>query len=1105
MHHNRAQWTFSIILTLALLSTFAVAAPVSSQAEPPFCADPLQGITEGTGSNIGAELLLSTRLGVDGNPSGAYNPAGQFLVVWQSTDPALGGGYALYGQLYDEQGEPQGWSIFFDYPTQGIYEPTAAYSPACDCYLVAWVGAAEGPDVTGLLLGSDGVILVNDLLIYDGADGTLTHPPTAASNGVDFYVTWTAGYPLSAYGRRVNADGTMPYVAQLIAGGDGVDRDDPAVAYDSFADPGEYLVVMRRGGIYDATTRITALRVRADSSLPGGEYAVSTDQPGAGSPRLAATPWGSGSGWVITWGDDRNGDSDLFGRVALVGADASFDDVEFPIITVAGSNQFYQAIARSPSTGQFLVAYQDDRNTAVSAFDIYAQRLDAGAALLGPEMVVSEAQGNQTTPIIAAGESPDVYWVVWEDKRTADYDVYGQRIAWNGTLLQSDFAISAQRLWQYAPTVAYDWEHDQYLAVWIDDSSFSGEVYGQRLSSGGLPLEAPWAIEADGQEHTSPEVAYSSDADCFVAVWKHMLGDDESILEGRRIPPAGDATTLLAMPGTNVSFPPGLAYEAGSASFLLVWDNLIWAPLTQDIRAHALNQDGNPLAGDSTVLTDTPGAQAPVVIADTANHRYLVVWQEGSPYGLYGRLVGPYANLIGDPFLVAGGDGLSHSGQALAYKPASRLAAGEYLVVYQREVSAGSSSYDLYGRRLDLQGAAIGGEFLIYDGPADVDQVMPAVGYSPEAGRYYVVWSEDRNDGNDLDLYGRWLSPDGSPASAVLPFSRHAGQQDSASLAYDWETQRALVAWEDRRTGLNDIYAQLAAVDTTPPTAVFTRDPIVGKEGDTFAFNAWPSSDDITPKTALFVRWDWTSNGSWDTGWSLDKYVEQTISIPGTYTITLQVRDLMSQTGTVALPIYVQPAGANTPPVAALSISPLIGQAGADMTFDATACTDAETPPANLAVRWDWENDGTWDTGWSTTKVATHSATTSGFYVVRVEVRDGGNLTDAALRAYLVVPGTAVVLEVSPPLVSLVPGTEFQFSAEARDAYGNVMGNPPVTWSVTDPAAGAIGATGLFTAGVEAGAYLGVVEATWDALDDQAGVIIAYPYHVYLPVVVRNY
>jgi hypothetical protein len=56
---------------------------------------------------------------------------------------------------------------------------------------------------------------------------------------------------------------------------------------------------------------------------------------------------------------------------------------------------------------------------------------------------------------------------------------------------------------------------------------------------------------------------------------------------------------------------------------------------------------------------------------------------------------------------------------------------------------------------------------------------------------------------------------------------------------------------------------------------------------------------------------------------------------------------------------------------------------------------------------------------------------------------------------------------------------------------------------VTDAGAGTIGASGLFTAGLEAGLHVGVVVATWDALSDQAGVIIAYPYRVYLPVVMK--
>jgi hypothetical protein len=1089
------------VLAIGLVLALAVVVAAPALAGP--VTGPEGEQVEAQDSTIGVDILLSTRMGLDYIPAVAYNPAGQFLVAWRCEEDAPGGAWVICGQFYDEQGEPQGETMLIGDLVSKFTTSGVAYSPACDCYLAVWTDTFAVAEVHGALFSSDGNIIVADLLIYEPAPDYHAFSPSVASDGTDFHVVWqtsTLGDDAAAsiYGRQVNANGDMPYPAGLIAGGDETTRENPTIAYNPFAVPGEYLVAMRRGE-FDESAQITARRVRGGVAL-GAEYTVAA-QSCADLPAMAAAPWDGGGAWVVTWGDWRNGDADIFGRVVLAGSDNAFDDVDFPISTIGGSIQTSPVIARSPTTGQLLVTWVDARNSITYDHDLYAQRLDAGAALLGPELVVSDAPGGQVFPAIAAGETPNVYLVAWADQRTGDTDIYGQRIAWNGTFLQSEFAISAQPDYQVGARVAYDPERDQYLAVWVSYAGDQRDIYGQRLSADGLPLEAPWAIEADGHTNAYPDVAYSSDAECFIAVWDDF---EQNVMEGRRIPPAGDATSLFSLPGIAGGGSPSLAYDAGSASFLMAWSAF------SDLWIHALNQDGTPLAGDNVLLAGSSDSEAyPAIAADSANHRYLVVWELNADglVELYGHLVGPYGNLIGDPFLVAGGDGLDHRAAAVAFKPPVRggEAAGEYLVVYAREAGGGSFSYDLYGRRLDEQGTAIGSEFLICGDAEEVDQYGPAVAYSPEAGRYLVVWGEDRDDGNEIDLYSRWLVADGSPASAVLPLSRHPGDQVMPSLAYDYETQRALASWWDYRTGPGDVHAQLVAVDATPPTAAFTRDPIVGKEGDTFTLNAWPSSDDTTPKVALSVRWDWTSNGSWDTPWSLDKYVDLTIPTAGTYTITLQVRDLMSQTGNIALPIYVQPANPNTPPVAALTISPLIGQAGANTTFDATGCTDAETPPANLAVRWDWENDGTWDTNWSVTKIATHATNTAGFYIARVEVRDGGNLTAAALHGYLVLPAAAVVVEISPPLVSLVPGTEFQFRAEARDAYGNVMGNPPVTWSVTDAGAGTIGASGLFTAGLEAGLHVGVVVATWDALSDQAGVIIAYPYRVYLPVVMRNY
>ena len=157
-------------------------------------------------------------------------------------------------------------------------------------------------------------------------------------------------------------------------------------------------------------------------------------------------------------------------------------------------------------------------------------------------------------------------------------------------------------------------------------------------------------------------------------------------------------------------------------------------------------------------------------------------------------------------------------------------------------------------------------------------------------------------------------------------------------------------------------------------------------------------------------------------------------------------------------------------------------------------------------MRWDWENDGVWNTQFSENdKVIMHTYTDAGPHVVRVEVRDGGGLTDAAVDSFLLLPATPVLLEVDPHSSKTFPWLTIQFTAAAEDAYGNVMHNPPVTWSLADPQAGTIDADGLFTAGTHTGEYNDVVVATWGQLSGTANVLIYYPYRFYLPVVMRDY
>ena len=57
-------------------------------------------------------------------------------------------------------------------------------------------------------------------------------------------------------------------------------------------------------------------------------------------------------------------------------------------------------------------------------------------------------------------------------------------------------------------------------------------------------------------------------------------------------------------------------------------------------------------------------------------------------------------------------------------------------------------------------------------------------------------------------------------------------------------------------------------------------------------------------------------------------------------------------------------------------------------------------------MRWDWGNDGTYDTEWSQKKVIGHIFPNSGLHTVRLEVKDTGGLTSSTTRQVTIAAGT---------------------------------------------------------------------------------------------------
>jgi PKD repeat protein len=197
---------------------------------------------------------------------------------------------------------------------------------------------------------------------------------------------------------------------------------------------------------------------------------------------------------------------------------------------------------------------------------------------------------------------------------------------------------------------------------------------------------------------------------------------------------------------------------------------------------------------------------------------------------------------------------------------------------------------------------------------------------------------------------------------------------------------------------LSDSTTRQVQVVNTAPTAAFTVNPTGGDTNTVFQFDASSSSDLEDPVAALQVRWDYENDGTYDTAWSTTKTASAAYPAPGTYTVRLQVRDSGGLTHAATRQVTVQAPSANTPPNASFTVDPTSGDTNTVFQFDASSSNDAEDPTSALQVRWDWQNDGIFETGWRTGKTATHTFSTAGIHTVRLELRDTGGLTDAATR-----------------------------------------------------------------------------------------------------------
>jgi hypothetical protein len=325
---------------------------------------------------------------------------------------------------------------------------------------------------------------------------------------------------------------------------------------------------------------IYGARITADGTVQDANgIPIST----ASSDQLAPAAAGSGGAYLVVWQDGRNlasSGADIYGsRVSRAGA--VLDAGGIPICT-ANAAQYSAAVAFNGT--HFLVVWSDERNLGVTGVDIYGTRVGtAGAVLDSPNLPISQAPGDAVSPAVASASGD--FLVVWEDGRnsaTTGDDIYGARVIAGVVSDPSGLAIAVAADFQAAPTVAASGTN--YLVVWQDgrNSGTTGaDLYGARVGTTGAVLDAGGIpINTGPFDQQSPKLA-SGSPDVFLVVCQSLESgstrtvgnfvylDDFPIIT--RVTVAGGSATLTWLSIPNRAY--RVEFKASLAA--AVWSNLV--------------------------------------------------------------------------------------------------------------------------------------------------------------------------------------------------------------------------------------------------------------------------------------------------------------------------------------------------------------------------------------------------------------------------------------------------------------------------------------------------------------------------------------------------
>lgn len=331
------------------------------------------------------------------------------------------------------------------------------------------------------------------------------------------------------------------------------------------------------------------------------------------------------------------------------------------------------AAASLPGGDSFLVVW-DMGLTLVDGASLRARFVDRSGQPAGPEFAPITPRGRAGIPSITANPAAGEFLVTWWDFRENLADIYGQRLASDGSLIGEAFLIvQASNFENWPPAVAYNPGSDEYLVVWYEIRGEPAEssIYGQRVSAEGSLVGEVILIGDQGTPEVRPALAANRVSGQYLVVWSLIGPGLEANLLGQRLTATGERVGQPFFIGQGDK--PAVTHNPVSGEYLVVWANGL--AQAARVRPDASVVGGISLSepGDSKNFSD--------VASDSAGG-YLAVWEgpgDDILTTVLGRELSATGQLRSIQWPLSGASGRNISYPALTYNPQADV----YLAVWE--------------------------------------------------------------------------------------------------------------------------------------------------------------------------------------------------------------------------------------------------------------------------------------------------------------------------------------------------------------------------------------------------------------------------------------